>query len=127
MKPADGGRDRRPVIAEILRGVEHPASRFAARGWSVALDEFRSAFWTGTDPIARSRSLEALDEESGIGFDAPGNAGAEASPLLAGLPMPSRGSRPRSPGRSSDGALLQLLMRALAEGRTGDRSSSDDD
>jgi thiopeptide-type bacteriocin biosynthesis protein len=72
------------VIAELTRGVQvlHRLGR-----WFMGSDplvRFRESF-VGRYEAREVPLVEALDEELGIGFDAAGEAGAEASPLLEGL------------------------------------------
>ncbi|MDP9192066.1 MAG: lantibiotic dehydratase [Acidobacteriota bacterium] len=125
MKPASELVIGESVIAGILRGVEvlHRVSRPRVER---ALDGFRSAF---VDRYGSDREVplfEVLDEENGIGFDRSGNAGAEASPLLSGLTMQRRGDRMRLGWENSDQILLQLVARALAEGRSEIALSEED-
>ncbi|HKR63196.1 MAG TPA: lantibiotic dehydratase family protein, partial [Thermoanaerobaculia bacterium] len=114
------------VVSEILRGVDI-VHRFSHRSGEAALEEFRAAFQERYGFDREVPLLAALDEESGIGYDRAGNAAAEASPLLAGLPLQSRVAQQRRPAWSgTEGVLLQLLVRALAEGCTEVELSDDD-
>lgn len=112
------------VVTEILRGVDilHGFSRQR----SEPLEEFRSAFSERYGFDREVPLLTALDEENGIGYERAANAAAEASPLLAGLPLRPRIGRPQVPLGPGDGALLQLLVRALGEGRTEIELDADD-
>jgi thiopeptide-type bacteriocin biosynthesis protein len=77
------GRD---VIDEIARGIAmvHRLSRVGGRGDLVAFREAFAQRYEGREvPL-----VEALDEESGIGFAASNSPSADASPLLANLPFP---------------------------------------
>ncbi|MEA2570282.1 MAG: lantibiotic biosynthesis protein [Acidobacteriota bacterium] len=105
------------VVAEILRGVEI-LHLFSQQRGEPAFDEFRSAFSERYGSDREVPLLVALDEENGIGYERAGSAAAEASPLLAGLPLRSRVERQRVALGPSDAVLLQLLVRALGEGRT---------
>jgi muconolactone delta-isomerase len=114
-----------PVVTEILRGIGivHRLSR--QRG-EAAFEEFRAAFQERYGFDREIPLLEALDEENGVGYERAANAAAEASPLLAGLPLRSRTERPRLAWNQRDDALLQLLVRALGEGRTEIELDDDD-
>ncbi|HEX6161600.1 MAG TPA: lantibiotic dehydratase family protein, partial [Thermoanaerobaculia bacterium] len=105
------------VTAEVLRGVEI-LHRFSRSRFERSLDEFRNAFQERYGADREVPLLEALDEESGIGFERSGNAAAEASPLLAGLAFQRRTDRRQPVWKDGDAALLQVLTRAIAEGRT---------
>src|SRR6266536_3479477 len=59
--------------------------------------------------------VEALDEETGIGFERSNSPLAEASPLLAGLPFRG-GDQMARRWTARDGLLLRKLAQALAEG-----------
>lgn len=76
----------RRILDDLDAGVRLLLDLFA-QGQASPLAEFRRAFeerYGETDvPLA-----EALDEEFGIGFQTSRNPGAEAAPLLAGLPFP---------------------------------------
>ncbi|MCU1228613.1 MAG: Lanthionine biosynthesis protein LanB [Acidobacteria bacterium] len=113
------------VVAEILRGVEI-LHLFSQQRGDQALDEFRAAFQERYGSDREVPLLIALDEENGIGYERAANAAAEASPLLAGLALRGRAERPRVALSHSDGALLQLLVRALGEGRTEIELNDDD-
>ena len=113
------------VTAEILRGVEI-LHLFSQQRGELAFDEFRSAFQERYGSDREVPLLAALDEENGIGYERAANAAAEASPLLAGLPLRSRAERSRVAWGQSDGVLLQLLVRALGEGRTEIELEDDD-
>lgn len=114
-----------PIVAEILRGVGI-LHRIARQRGEQAFDEFRAAFQERYGFDREIPLLEALDEENGIGYERAVNAAAEASPLLAGLPLRSQTERPRLAWNQSDGALLQLLVRALGEGRMEVELDDDD-
>lgn len=104
-----------PVVADILRGVEvlHSLSRQAA---DSALARFREQFTrryeTRELPLA-----QVLDEETGIGFQTPGQAGSEGALLLAGLPLQSPQEGPQAWARR-DAFLHRKLIQAIADGRS---------
>lgn len=77
------------VVDEILRATE-AVQRFGGKSTSGALERWRDRF------VARYESrevplVEALDEESGIGFLASTSPGSDASPLVRGLVWPQAG------------------------------------
>src|SRR5262249_20399114 len=59
---------------------------------------------------------EALDEESGIGFEAARGPGSEGSPLLAGLGFPGGAGDSTVPWRGLEAHMLGRLATALAAG-----------
>jgi len=113
------------VVAEIARGVEilHHSSR--QRG-GRALDEFRGAFVERYGSDREVPLLEALDEESGIGYERSNNVGAEASPMLAGLALRRNADRMQLTWGNSEAAMLRLLSRALAAGEMEVALTDDD-
>ncbi|MCE9575347.1 MAG: lantibiotic dehydratase, partial [Deltaproteobacteria bacterium] len=59
---------------------------------------------------------EALDEESGIGFEAARGPGAEGSPLLAGIPFPMAPQDRKVGWNKIDDFMMRRLGAALASG-----------
>jgi thiopeptide-type bacteriocin biosynthesis protein len=113
VKPAEeatlGGR----VVSEITRGVRI-LHRLASPRGPDGVARFRDAFSERYQ--AREVPLvEALDEETGIGFERSNSPLAEASPLLAGLSFPA-GDQEEMPWTGRDALLLAKLAQALAEG-----------
>jgi thiopeptide-type bacteriocin biosynthesis protein len=112
-KPAPGVMLAAGVVTELRQaaGIMHAFSR---SGQDEALRQFRERFSqryeTREMPLA-----EVLDEESGIGFGRPGPPGAEAAPLLAGLPLQPRHEQQGTWTRR-DAVLLGWLARAVAAG-----------
>lgn len=102
------------VVAEILRGVEI-VRRFADQRGGRALEELRGAFTDRYGSDHEVPLLDALDEESGIGYERAGTGAAEASPLLAGLRL-GRPAEQRPTWGPGDALMLQFLTRALAAG-----------
>ena len=125
MKPASEVVIGETVIAEVLRGAEI-LHRFSRPRFERSLEDFRSAFVDRYGAEREVPLLDVLDEESGIGYERSANAGAEASPLLSGLPLQRRGERTRLGWGNSEAALLQIVTRALAEGRTEITLNDDD-
>ena len=117
MKPASQFILGESEAAEIMRGIEI-VHRFSHSRHARALDEFRSAFQERYGADREVPLLDALDEESGIGFERAANSVAEASPLLTGLSLQRRGGGMRMTWGNAEAAQLQILTRALAEGRT---------
>ncbi len=115
-----------PVIAEILRGVEILHRMVTQLRHEPLLAEFRRAFRERYGEAREVPLLAALDEESGIGFERSGLAAAEASPLLAGLPLTRRGDNATILWNPIDAALIRLLTRGLEEGRIEVELTDDD-
>ena len=82
------------VIDEIVRGIEI-VQRFSRFQQERSLEEFRAAFLDRYGSDREVPLVDVLDEESGIGFERANRAGAEASPLLAGVPLQRRGKSGR--------------------------------
>src|SRR5215213_2598732 len=83
VKPADEVTLGRRVISEITRGVRilhQLATPQGPDGLSRFRDAFSERYQTREIPL-----VEALDEETGIGFERSNSPLAEAAPLLAGL------------------------------------------
>ena len=103
------------VIAEIERGIDI-LQRLAPAGREDGLASFRSDFLSRYEDSQEVPLVEVLDEEAGIGFERPPGAGAEASPLLDGLVLPS----PPAAATVGLGAwaslLLEKIERTLKEG-----------
>jgi thiopeptide-type bacteriocin biosynthesis protein len=101
------------VVSEITRGVKilhQLASPQGLGGLSRFRDAFSERYQTREIPL-----VEALDEETGIGFERSNSPRAEASPLLAGLSFRA-GDQEAMPWTARDALLLGKLGRALAEG-----------
>jgi thiopeptide-type bacteriocin biosynthesis protein len=113
VKPAQEVTLGSRVVSEITRGIRilhQLAPPQAPDGLSRFREAFSERYQTREIPL-----VEALDEETGIGFERSGSPLAEASPLLAGLPFPA-GDREAMPWTGRDGLLLGKLAHALAEG-----------
>src|SRR5262249_41447297 len=111
--PAPGACLGAEVVAEVTRAVD-ALHRLGPPPGQDALARFREEFtrrYEGREvPL-----VEALDEESGIGFQVSGAPTAEASPLLAGLGFPAAPEEePR--WRTRHALLLGRLGEALASG-----------
>jgi thiopeptide-type bacteriocin biosynthesis protein len=108
-----------PVLAEILRGVAL-LHRLARRPQEDRLARFREAFVTRYE--GREVALiEALDEDTGIGFDTLTGGATNASSLLEGLtfPRPEEQTVPwgrretvllRKLGEASDGGAVEAVL-----------------
>jgi thiopeptide-type bacteriocin biosynthesis protein len=103
-KPAAGAELGAAVLDEI-DGAVRLLHRLAARSADESLRRFRDAFvarWEGREvPL-----VDALDEESGVGFLAAGQAG-EAAPLLEGLAF----ARPAPPAAPPGPGFAHLVRR----------------
>ncbi len=100
-----------PIIEEILRSVEI-SQKIGQRYLEDDLDRFRNAF------LERYESkevplVEALDEETGIGFPV-NQSGSDAAPLLRGLDFP--GTIPESKWTPRETYVLRKLQDAIAMG-----------
>lgn len=114
------------VVDEIRNGIL-VLHRFSRPRFARMLDDFRSAFIDRYGAQREMPLLEVLDEESGIGFERAANAAAEASPLLAGLPLQRRADWARaSPATTAEAALLQLLLRSAEQGSLEVELTDDD-
>jgi thiopeptide-type bacteriocin biosynthesis protein len=115
VKPAQEATLGSRVVADITRGVRI-LYRLAPDQGSDGLSRFREAFseryQTREIPL-----VEALDEETGIGFERSDSPLAEASPLLAGLPF-GGGDQVARQWTARDAMLLGKLAHALADGAT---------
>jgi thiopeptide-type bacteriocin biosynthesis protein len=114
-KPAPNatlGTDILDPIIDAVGLLHRIAPKRAAGG---ALERFRDAFRqryeTREVPL-----VEALDEESGIGFDSSSAPGAEGSPLLEGLVFPPSGAEESGSWTVRDAFLLAKLTGALKSG-----------
>ena len=105
------------VIDEILRGVE--LLYRTGPGWfDQRLEDFAASFRERYEEEYEVPLLEALDEESGIGFERSNQAGAEASPLLSGLTMVPRIDRRAVPWAAREARILRRLSETLRAGET---------
>ncbi len=103
------------VIAELTRGVELLHKMFG-RSRLEALDNFRRDFGERYGDGRWVPLLEVLDEEVGIGYEKSRSAGAEASPLLAGVALGGPAAAQTVPWGNFQGTLLAKLEVALASG-----------
>lgn len=114
VKPASVTLDTR-VAAELAQTITSLA-RIYKGSETGGLDDFKRAFserWEEREvPLA-----EALDEESGIGFEASRGPGSEGSPLLADLGFPGGGGEQTVPWGRAQQHKLKLLTDALTNGR----------
>jgi lantibiotic biosynthesis protein len=114
VKPADEVVLGSAVVNEISRAVTTlVALQPAQRGGPLAA--WRTAFTARWDE-REVPLVEALDEESGIGFEASTSPGAEASPAVRGLPWPG----PEPEGSRLGPRGLYLLRRASEAVGAGD-------
>lgn len=116
IKPAADAVLAGPVLEEMMRGVEL-VQKFRSSATDEALTRFRREF---TERYGDRRELpltEVLDEETGIGFGAGRSIQAEASPLLAGLPIAPPGDDPQVPWGGRERLLLDKLVDTLTQGK----------
>jgi thiopeptide-type bacteriocin biosynthesis protein len=114
VKPAPAATLGEAVVSEIARGVLVLA-RLAPRS-EGELETFAAAF-TRRYEARLVPLVEALDEESGIGFARSENPGAEASPLLKGIAFPPGSEEASVAWGPREAWLLRELSLALKEGR----------
>ncbi|HKE16085.1 MAG TPA: lantibiotic dehydratase [Kofleriaceae bacterium] len=125
VKPAAATLGAR-VASEVARTIA-ALSALWPRPDRSSLDEWRRAFderWEGREvPLA-----EALDEESGLGFESATGPGAEGAPLLAGIafPPPAQAGGPRGSWTAAEAHLLRRLSAAL-QGGADEIELGDDD
>lgn len=102
------------VVEEIVQAVTL-LHRLSPSVESEPLRRFREAF-TARYERQEVPLVEALDEESGIGFDRSEAPAAENAPLLDGIPLPSVGDAAGARWTERDSFLLSKLevMRATA-------------
>ena len=114
VKPAETAVLGSNVISEIGRGLR--VLHAVAGGAGVdSLSRFREEFVRRYE--TREVALtEVLDEETGVGFERSAAPSADASPLLAGLPLFTGGTE-RPVWRPRDGLLLQKVTVAAAQDR----------
>ena len=113
VKPAEEATLGSAVVSELTRGIKMLYQLASPQG-PDGLSRFREAF----SERYQDREIplvEALDEETGIGFERSNSPLAEASPLLAGLPFRSGDDLARR-WTTRDAWLLKKLAQALAEG-----------
>jgi thiopeptide-type bacteriocin biosynthesis protein len=101
------------VVAEIQRGIEL-LHRLARRPREDPLTRFREAFVNRYEGRAVPL-IDALDPDTGIGFDTSAAGATDASSLLDGLTFPKPDDETVSWGKR-DKTLLRLLCEALAAG-----------
>lgn len=95
------------VIGHLTAGVEL-LHRVSPAAENAALNRFKDAFRTRYEDRAVPL-MEALDEESGVGFDPSTHPAADESPLLAGIDLGGRAAEKALTPR--DAALLDLVLR----------------
>src|SRR5262249_43095795 len=113
VKPGEAATLGHAVVAEIVRGVTL-LHRLARRPREDPLARFREAFvsrYEGREiPL-----IEALDEDTGIGFDLLSGGGTDGSALLDGLTFPKAAAE-TVPWGKREVRLLRKLNEALAGG-----------
>lgn len=115
IKPSAEASLSGPVLEELSRGIELLRQ---LRG-SLAedpFDRFRREFEERYGDRTEVPLTEVLDEETGIGFAPARGALAEASPLLAGLPIGVPGDDPQTAWGSRQALLMARLQEAVARG-----------
>lgn len=103
-----------PAVVDEIRRATAAVQRIAGRPASGALERWRDQF------VARYESrevplVEALDEESGIGYLPSTSPGSDASPLVRGLVWPQPGEDGGGPGPRF-GHLLRRILDCIERG-----------
>ncbi len=114
VKPGDRPALGATVLDEVLRGIDL-LRRISPRRQDQ-LDSFRKEF---TERYGEGREVllvEALDEEIGIGFERSSDVGAEASPLLYGLPLAAPAADASVTWGTRENYLFDRLTEVLATG-----------
>lgn len=114
IKPGDQPLLGGAVFEEIARGISI-VYRLANRQRQEILERFRNDFSSRYE-TREVPLVEVLDEEVGIGFERSGQAGAEASPLLARLGLAAPPADPTVPWSGRQQFLLRRLTEAIARG-----------
>lgn len=114
IKPGEESAVGTAVLDEVLRGITL-LRRLSPRR-SDPLEKFRSDFSERYGDGREVPLLEVLDEEIGIGFERSADVGAEASPLLQGLPLAAPAPEPGATWGARENFLLAKLTEALVQG-----------
>lgn len=114
VKPGDGPALGAGILDEVLSGIDL-LRRLSPRRQDL-LDTFRKDFVDRYDEGREVPLVEVLDEEIGIGFERSSDVGAEASPLLQGLPLAPPAAETGVNWQTRDNHLLTRLTEALATG-----------
>lgn len=112
-RPAPEATLSRAMVDELVRAVELAARIAPPPGDDLA--SFRSAFSQRYE-MAEVPLAQALDEESGIGFEKSDAPAAEAAPLLEGVPFFPRDDESRAPAGRAQRILADLVAAGLARG-----------
>ena len=114
VKPGDRPALGSAVVEEVLRGIDL-LRRISPRRQDQ-LEGFRKDF---SDRYGEGREVplvEVLDEEIGIGFERSSDVGAEASPLLLGLPLAPPATDASVTWTARESYLFDRLTEAMATG-----------
>jgi lantibiotic biosynthesis protein len=112
-KPAPELTLSRALVADVVRGID------LVRRLSPAPNDPMQGFREQWNRRYEGREVplcDVLDEESGIGFGRANTPGAEAAPLLAGVPFGGAQADSRAAIGPTQRHLADLLSRALARG-----------
>jgi thiopeptide-type bacteriocin biosynthesis protein len=104
-----------PAVIEALQSGVEMLRRILPAGTEGALARFRRAFRERYED-REVPLVEALDEESGIGFEASNDPAASGSPLLADLAFPPAPADERAPFPKLQRWLLRRLEQIWARG-----------
>lgn len=115
IKPAAEASLSGPVLEELSRGIELLRQLRGSQS-EDPFERFRREFTERYGDRTEVPLTEVLDEETGIGFASARGALAEASPLLAGLPIAPPSDAPQTPWGARQALLLNRLQEAVARG-----------
>jgi len=125
IKPAAEAVLAGPALDELIRGVEL-LHKLRGAPQDEALERFRQSFTDRYGDRTEVPLTEVLDEETGIGFGTVRGAQAEASPLLAGLPVARPGDDPQVTWGRREALLLAKVHEAVAAGETSIELTAED-
>lgn len=114
VKPVERASLGQDVLDEIERGISMLRLLAGSAQRETPLRRFCQDFMERYEDAREVPLAEVLDEEVGIGFDR--SRGAEASPLLDGIYLPSPEGEQRVAWGPYTNLLLRKLEQALAEG-----------
>lgn len=116
IKPVDEAVLSKPVISELVNAVE-ALCLVGETNEPEELKSFREAF-SARYESAMVPLLDALDDESGIGFGLTADR-SDASPLVRGLPLnKARAGGPKGKMLGVDPVLFRQLIECLRKGET---------
>ncbi len=114
MKPSSLAMLGERIATEMLKGVEI-LHRMVQPEDENALSRFKAKF-SERYQEREVPLVEVLDEDAGIGFDRPNAPGAQAAPLLAGIPFATPVAEPKTRWGKREAFLFAKLENLRAKG-----------